>query len=195
LDFRTKFRARNLQIGRPRNRADREKGVELLEFAFILPILLLMVAGIIDFGEAWAMKDQLTTAARNGARTAVADFNDTTNPQCDGAPCSVQAAASAVVATLNQGNVNTCGLDPTSGPTSTGTFSWTYTADCANPLSIEIEREVPLTGDGTTSLYTRVTVNYPFHWGFADVAGLTGVSNPFNDTITLTSQEMMANLN
>jgi Flp pilus assembly protein TadG len=195
LGLRNKIRARNPQGVRPRNRADREKGVELLELAFVLPILLLMIAGIIDFGEAWSMKDQLTTAARNGARTAVADFNDTTNPQCNGAPCSVQAAASTVVATLNQGNVNTCGLDPTQGPSSTGTFTWTYTATCATPLSVEIEREVPLAVDGTTALYTRVTVSYPFNWGFADVAGLTGLSNSFSDTITLTSQEMMANLN
>jgi Flp pilus assembly protein TadG len=177
-----------------RHHVNREKGVELLELAFTLPILLLMVAGIIDFGQAWAMKDQLTTAARNGARTAVADFNDTTNPQCGGTPCSVQAAASAVVSTLNGGFVKTCGLDPTSG-TASGTFAWTFTGNCANPLTIVVEREVPLTVDGATALYTRVTVNYPFNWGFADVAGLAGVGNPFNDTITLTSQEMMANLN
>ena len=195
MDSQSKIRTGTARKIRSRHHANREKGVELLELAFTLPLLLLMVAGIIDFGQAWAMKDQLTTAARNGARTAVADFNDTTNPQCGGTPCSVQAAASAVVASLNQGNVNTCGLDPTAGGSASGAFTWTFTAPCANPVTIVVEREVPLTVDGTTALYTRVTVNYPFNWGFADVAGLTGVGNPFQDTITLTSQEIMANLN
>ena len=169
--------------------------MELLELAFILPILLLMVAGVIDFGEAWAMKDDLTSSARSAARTVVADFNDTTNPQCGGTPCSVQAGASAAIAALNGGLVNTCGLDPTAGASGGGNFTWTYTAACANPLTIEIEREVPLTVDGTTALYTRVTVSYPYNWGFASVAGLTGIGNSFTNTITLTSQEMMPNLN
>lgn len=176
-----------------------EKGAELLELALILPFLLVMVVGIIDFGGAWAMKDQLTGAARDGARTAVADFNDTTNPQCGGTPCSVQAAATAVVTALNNTNnpsLNTCGLDPSSdAPTSAGAFAWTYTATCANPLTIEIERAVPEAVDGTTALSTRVTVTYPYNWNFANVAGLLGGANLFSDPINLTSVQIMTNLN
>ena len=72
------------------------EGVELLEFSLILPFLLVILAGVIDFGGAWTTKDNLAGAAREGARVATASFNDTTNPQCSGTPCSVQAAASAV---------------------------------------------------------------------------------------------------
>lgn len=172
-----------------------EKGAELLELALALPFLLVMLIGIIDFGQAWALKDKLAGAARDAARVATADFNDTMNPQCPAAtPCSVQAAASAAIATLNNANVNTCGLDPaTTTPASSG-FTWTYTSACANPLTIKIERAVPQVVDGTTSLCTRVTVTYPYSWTFAGVAGLVG-DHSVASTISLSSAEMMANLN
>jgi len=174
-----------------------EKGTELLELALVLPFLLVMVVGIIDFGNAWAIKDQLTGAARDGARTAVASFNDTTNPQCGGTPCSVQAAASATVKALNDANnpsLLTCGLDPSTDAPTSGTFTWTYTATCANPLTITVERAVPEVVNGTTALATRVTVTYPYNWNFANVAGLLGGTNIFSNTITLTSVEIMTNL-
>jgi Flp pilus assembly protein TadG len=172
-----------------------ESGTELLELALVLPLLMVMLIGIVDFGEAWALKDKLSGAARDGARAAIADFNDTTNPQCPAAtPCSVQAAASAALAALNNAGVNTCGLDPSTTAPVAGTFTWTYTAACANPLTIEIERAVPEVVDGTTSLCTRVTLTYPYSWTFSNVAGLLG--NRFaTSTITLSGAEMMANLN
>lgn len=190
-----KFRAR-----RSKNRVHRERGAELLELALVLPFLLVILAGVIRFGEAWALKDQLTGAARDGARTAVADFNDTTNPQCGGTPCSVQAAASVTVAALANANVDTCGMDSTGGGAAGATaFSWVFTSNnCAasgQPWTIDVEREVPFTVDGTTILSTRVTVSYPFQWNLADVAGLLGGSSTFTDTITLSSAEMMSNLN
>lgn len=172
-----------------------ERGTELLELALALPFLLVMLVGIVDFGEAWALKDKLAGAARDAARVAVAGFNDTMNPQCPAAtPCSVQAAASAAVAALNNANVNTCGLDPSETAPAAGVFTWTYTAGCANPLTITIERAVPEVVDGTTSLCTRVTVTYPFNWTFAGVAGLLGNRN-VPRPILLSSAELMANLN
>lgn len=42
-----------------------------MEFAIILPVLLLLVAGIVDFGRAFFTEIQLANAAREGARAAV----------------------------------------------------------------------------------------------------------------------------
>jgi Flp pilus assembly protein TadG len=178
-----------------RNPRSSERGAELLELALVLPILLVMLVGIIDFGQAWSLKDKLTGAARDAARVAVAKFNDTNNPQCPGeTPCSVQAAASAAVAALNSANVDTCGLDPSTSTPAAGTFAWTYTAGCANPLTIKVERAVPQVVDGTTILSTRVTLSYPYNWTFANVAGLLR-GNSFASTITISSADTMANLN
>ena len=52
-----------------RSRRD-EKGAELIEFALVVPILLLLVAGIVDFGFMFQRYEVVTNAAREGARTA-----------------------------------------------------------------------------------------------------------------------------
>jgi len=49
-------------------RSASERGAELVEFAFILPLLLLVVVGIIDFGFLFRDYEVLTNAAREGAR-------------------------------------------------------------------------------------------------------------------------------
>jgi Flp pilus assembly protein TadG len=173
-----------------------EVGAELLELALVLPILLVLLVGILDFGQAWLLKDKLAGAARDAARVAVANFNDTNNPQClDATPCSVQAAASAAVASLSNARiVDTCGMDPSTTTPSAGTFTWTYTSGCASPLTIKVERAVPEVVDGTTTLCTRVTLSYPYNWTFANVAGLLG-GNFFTNPIMISSAETMANLN
>lgn len=53
-----------------RFRRDR-RGQALVEFALVVPILLLLVLGIIDFGRAWNLHQTITDAAREGARQAV----------------------------------------------------------------------------------------------------------------------------
>ena len=47
-----------------------EHGAIAVEFAIILPILLLLVFGIIDFGHAYYMKHILQNSCREGARYA-----------------------------------------------------------------------------------------------------------------------------
>jgi len=51
-------------------RAD-SKGQALLEFALILPILLMLVLGILEFGRAWNLAQMMSDVAREGTRQAV----------------------------------------------------------------------------------------------------------------------------
>jgi Flp pilus assembly protein TadG len=46
-------------------------GQALVEFALVLPILMVLLMGIIELGRAWHMRQVLTDAAREGARLAV----------------------------------------------------------------------------------------------------------------------------
>jgi hypothetical protein len=48
-----------------------ERGAELIEVALTLPLLLLVVLGIIDFGFLFQRYEVVTNAAREGARVAV----------------------------------------------------------------------------------------------------------------------------
>jgi Flp pilus assembly protein TadG len=45
-----------------------EKGQNLVEFALVVPLLLLLVIGIAEFGRAWMSKNILTGAAREASR-------------------------------------------------------------------------------------------------------------------------------
>jgi Flp pilus assembly protein TadG len=55
-----------------------EQGQALVEMALVLPILLILVLGILEFGRAWNTKQVVTDAAREGARLAVVQNNDIT---------------------------------------------------------------------------------------------------------------------
>jgi Flp pilus assembly protein TadG len=48
-----------------------EEGAELVEFAIVLPLMLLVLFGIIDFGLLFQRYQVVTNAAREGARIAV----------------------------------------------------------------------------------------------------------------------------
>jgi Flp pilus assembly protein TadG len=53
-----------------------QAGVALIETAFILPLLLVLCMGMLDFGRAFHMKSVLDQAAREGARIAVVTSPD-----------------------------------------------------------------------------------------------------------------------
>ena len=53
-----------------RGRRD-DRGQALVEFALIMPFLLLFIIGIVEFGRAWNQHQVITDAAREGARSAV----------------------------------------------------------------------------------------------------------------------------
>lgn len=51
--------------------SDSERGAAAVEFALVLPVLILLVLGIVDFGRAFNAQQTLTFAARTGARAMV----------------------------------------------------------------------------------------------------------------------------
>ncbi|MQA28841.1 MAG: hypothetical protein GEU82_03235 [Luteitalea sp.] len=54
-----------------RQRLRSERGAELVEFALILPLLLFIILGLVDFGFLFQRFEVVTNAAREGARMAV----------------------------------------------------------------------------------------------------------------------------
>jgi Flp pilus assembly protein TadG len=66
-----------LQSDRPR-RAGNDRGAAAVEMAIVLPLLLLILFGIIDFGLMLNRQLLLTEAAREGARAAALDGSDAT---------------------------------------------------------------------------------------------------------------------
>jgi len=93
--------------------ARKEAGVALVEAAFVLPILLVLAIGMLDFGRAFQTKSLLDQAAREGARVAVL-----TSPDLD----IVTARVNAILAPAG---ITATGVTVT-GPTA-GTFLDTVT--------------------------------------------------------------------
>ncbi len=58
------------QLARFRRRSP-ETGAEIIELALVLPILLLVIGGIMDFGFLFLRYEVVTNAAREGARLGV----------------------------------------------------------------------------------------------------------------------------
>lgn len=51
-----------------RQRLNSDRGASAVEFALVLPLLLLLVVGIAEFGRAYNVQISLSAAAREGAR-------------------------------------------------------------------------------------------------------------------------------
>jgi hypothetical protein len=66
----------------------RASGQSLAEFALVLPVLLLLFMGILDFGRAVYAYNTLSNAAREGARVAIVD-----QTVAGGIPAGAQRAA------------------------------------------------------------------------------------------------------
>jgi Flp pilus assembly protein TadG len=52
------------------------RGQALAEFALVLPMILLFIAGVVEMGRAWNIKQTVTDAAREGARWTVVQDED-----------------------------------------------------------------------------------------------------------------------
>jgi Flp pilus assembly protein TadG len=124
-------------------RLRREDGQALVEFAVVLPVLLMIVTGIIQFGLLFNKYITLTDAARNGAQT-LAIGRGLSNP-CDPAVLQTVQSGSATGLTAAQ-------VTPSfsSGSDFCGTGTYTYnTSGNANGTEIQ--------GDQAT-----VTATQPF---------------------------------
>lgn len=55
----------------------RERGASAVELAIVLPLMMLLIGGIVDFGRAFYTKVTITNSAREGARAAM--FPGTSN--------------------------------------------------------------------------------------------------------------------
>lgn len=75
MDARLMRRAKG-PLSRSFRMASSDRGASALEFALVVPILLVLVMGIIEFGFMFQAQLALTHAAREGARMAAVDKYD-----------------------------------------------------------------------------------------------------------------------
>lgn len=173
-----------------------------------LPLLLVLVVGIYDFGSAFTVKEKIGNAAREGARFAsnlpAADLSSV-GATCT-APGSICSVRDLVDANLIASKLNDCGLlsvTPLAGATP---LSWVFTTSptsgCPAALTLTIERGVvlpPIALATSAVPYTieasRITLQYPYAWTFNRVITLIASGTNYPGTSQLTEVAVMQNLN
>ncbi len=94
-------------------RHHKERGQAAVEFALVLPLFLLLVFAIMEFGRVWMVQQVLTTASRSGARRAIlpttteSQVVDTVNNLCTAASLDLNRVT---VTSTNVGINGTSGL-------------------------------------------------------------------------------------
>jgi len=173
-----------------------------VEFAVALPLLLVLVVGIFDFGNAFNLKQKLTNAAREAARLGA---NSTTADLTNPAPTSVVAIRDLVSNYLQTSRINDCGLgSAAAAPFGASTpWKWTFTATCAggNSFVLTVDRGYVFTSSVTAGgipvkmISTNVSISYPYSWQFNRVIGvlISGASYPASTQIQVNA--VLENLN
>jgi Flp pilus assembly protein TadG len=85
--------------GRPGRRGRGGKGQSLVEFAMIIPVFLLVLAGILDFGFMLFSRVTLISATREGARWAV-NQSDTTQIDFNGTSTGLKQQGGSIGANI-----------------------------------------------------------------------------------------------
>jgi Flp pilus assembly protein TadG len=107
---------------RSSGRGAQDRGAAAVEFALVLPLLLLLVFGIIDFGLALSDQITLTQAAREGARLAAL-----------GQPNVVSRTQAAAIG-LSPVNVTVTPCPAGAGPSADAVVTATYSYSFVTPV-------------------------------------------------------------
>jgi Flp pilus assembly protein TadG len=177
-------------------------GSQIAEFAVTLPLLIVLVVGIFDFGNAYNLKQKLTNAARDAARLGA---SETTSDLTTASPSSVLAIRDLVSQYLQNSKINDCGIGTAAATPAGGStpWKWTFTGTCPSGASfvLSVDRGYVFISGVNTGLNaikvinTNVSISYPYSWQFNRVIGLlvSGASYPATTTIVVNST--MANEN
>jgi len=129
-------------------RALRRTGMAMVEFVIVLPILLMLVFAIAEFGVLFGRWQTLANAAREGARTAVV-FRSSCNSATVIAEVRqrVKDYASPLGIVLTDGEITVTGVCGTSTTSSTVSVSKPYTFDVLPNIAGSVSPTIDLVGN------------------------------------------------
>jgi Flp pilus assembly protein TadG len=113
----------------------KEQGAAAVEFALILPILVILVFGIIEFGRAYNAQVSLTGAAREGARHMAVTWDAAGVTAAKSKVVAAAALDSNVAVSISVGGAADAPCAPSKDATVEATYPLPYT--------------IPLVGQGT----------------------------------------------
>jgi Flp pilus assembly protein TadG len=180
-----------------RDRLQSTEASEIVEFALVLPVLLLIAVGIADFSGAFILRTKLVSAAREGARFAASSENG--NPPTAQGACEMVRNYLTNTGLLAITDEDTCSSGPSAQACPGVSAISPAPSDpnssyCFSKGGVTIEPQLVVSG--TPHLCSRVTVLFPYAWKINSVVALLGAKR--NQSITLptsfSSQTVMENL-
>ncbi len=142
------------------------EAAQLVEFAVILPLLMVIIVGIFDFSQAFNLKQKLGNAAFQGARLG---SSEPTTDLTQATPLTVTSIRDVVDTYLQRAGISDCGLGAiTAGAALTWTASGTCFGSSTFTLTIQRGYTFAASVNGTTVnvVATKVTISYPYQWQF-----------------------------
>ncbi len=174
------------------------RGAQILELAVVLPLLVVFVVAIYDFGQAFNTKEKLNFTVRDAARFGSTQPTNDLNPLSP-PPLSVTAIRDLVDADLLAAGLNDCGLG-LSPITPAGTVVWTATGTCPSSatLTLTIDRGFVIPPAANASqpvqqISTHIDLQYPYQWQFSSVIQLLVPSATYAGITTLDTDAFAAN--
>lgn len=129
----------------------RQRGAAALEFAIVLPVLLMLLLGIIDFGLVMGARSEVANAAREGARASAlvgssAAGQSASHAIIDSMPGGHKVGTSVTV-TCTTPSGTPCNLDDSTSDTgSTVTVKVIYIHTWLSPVFLGFSPTITLTG-------------------------------------------------
>ena len=143
-------------------RRPRSRGQALTEFALVIPIFLLVLSGILDFGFLLYSRMTVISAAREGAHAAITLVGASTTSTIPGKVISTAPASASGLTSANLSVPTPACLVPPVAPSTTWTScNWTAYDATTNPTGAQ-------SGD-----FVSVTVNYQYKSFFPLLFGST----------------------
>lgn len=134
----------------------------MVEFALVIPIFLLVLTGILDFGFMLFTRMSVINAAREGARVGVMTADPATIAGSSGVITSrVISAAAAAGLTVNPSDVTIACLQTTVSNTSPPTCNWSPYSAISNPTGAQQGDSVKVT---VNHIYTPF---FPLRFGLS----------------------------
>ncbi len=155
--------------GASRRRSARGRGQALVEFALVIPIFLLLVAGMIDFGLGLNASITVSNAAREGARLGVVTKLTANELDFIGPTGTIQTRVKSVLGSgLVSGATITVTCERPAVPPATTPTACVFATGQTNPPTAK-------TGD---FVVVTVSFGYPMIWplAFGTTIGLSSTS-------------------
>ena len=124
-----------------KRRRRRDRGQAVVEFALILPLFVMLVFAICEFGRVWMNQHVLTTASRTGVRVGILPSSTTGDVQ-----------------TAVDNHLTAAGLDPNSASISMSNVGTSASSGAVTSVSVSYDVAI-LTGSLIPALQGTITLN------------------------------------